>query len=156
MERQAFFGGVFLVIAVVGILVSIVFLLTSLAFHKAGEKETAWVGRAPASLKKTNHKKNVTLYGKDHIGGSIKTMFVKDMTKGIYVYTVNGKQYNRRLTKFLTTAKQMPYLTSVFYIKCFPRIAYFKDDMPLYDCYALCILMLSVGSFLFGINLLFP
>ncbi len=155
MERQTFFGIVFLVLSVVGVLVAVIFLLASLAFHKAGNKETAWVGRAPASLRKTNHKKNVTLYGKDHLGGGlIKTMFVKDMTKGTYVYTVEGKQYKRRLTKYLTTARQMPYLTSVFYIKLFPHIAYFKDDFHLYGVYGLCILMCSVGSCFLGIDLL--
>lgn len=156
MERRIVFGVLCLIVATIGVLVAVIFLLASLAFHKAGNKETAWVGHASASLRKTNHKKNVTLYGKDHIGGTIKTMFVKDMTTGTYVYTINGKQYKRRLTKYLTTARQMPYLTSVFYVKLFPHIAYFKDDFHLYGVYGLCILMCSVGLFFFGIDCLHP
>lgn len=156
MEKRTFFGVLFILIAIVGVFVAVIFLLAAIAFHKAREKETAWVGRAPASLKKTDHKKDVTLYGKNHIGGRLIRMFVKDLTKGTYVYTANGRQYKRKLTMFFTTARQMPYLTSVFYIKPFPRMAYFKDDFQLYGVYVPIILMLTVGFFLLGIDCLRP
>ena len=157
MDKRGYMGKlvlgiVCLIFAAVGMCVTVLFFFVSRAFDTAEKKEHAWVGRAPASLKETKHKKNVTLYGRDHVHGTVKSMFIKDMTKGTYVYTVNGKTYKRRVTKYLTTPHQMPYLTSAFYIKKFPRISYLKDDWQLYDIYAIMSLFFSVLLIFFGVE----
>ena len=149
MEKKLIFAIVCLLLGAVGLFLTVVFFLASRAFDAANEKESKWVGRTPASLKATKHKKDVTLYGRTPFGTGITTMFIKNMTKGTYTYTVNGKTYKRRVTKVLTTPRQMPYLTSAFYIKIFPRISYLKDDWQLYDIYALLNLLFSF-MFIFG------
>lgn len=133
-------------------LLAVLFFLVGRAFSAADEKETRWVGCAPAHLKDTKHKKNVTLYGRDHVGGPVKSMFIKNMTKGNYVYSVNGRNYIRRVTKYLTTPRQMPYLTTAYYIKKAPRISYLKDDWQLYDIYAIMSLFFSVMLIFMGVE----
>ena len=143
MEKLVF-AILFLIVAVIGLCLSVLLFLAARAFSAAKEKETAWVGRAPAHLKSTKHKKNVTIYGKDHLGGRIQSMFIKNLTHAVYRYTVNGRTYRRRITHYLTTPRQVPYLTSVFYLKKIPFISYLKDELVIYDVQALLILMLSL------------
>ena len=57
--------------------------------------------------------------------------------------------YKRRVIKYFTTPRQMPYLSTSFYIKLFPRIAYLKADLQLYDVYAIGCLGFAV-AFLLG------
>ena len=149
------FSIMFLVVAFVGLCLAVLLFLVARAFSAAKEKETAWVGRAPAHLKSTKHKKNVTLYGKDHLGGRIQSMFIKNLTHAVYIYTVNGHAYRRRTTHYLTTPRQVSYLTSAFYIKKLPFISYLKDDLVLFDVQALVVLMISLSLGYGGIYGLF-
>ncbi len=142
MEKLVF-AILFLILAAIGLCLSVLLFLAARAFSAAKEKETAWVGRAPAHLKSTKHKKDVTLYGKDTFG-PIKSMFIKNLTHAVYRYTVNGRTYRRRITHYLTTPRQVPYLTSVFYLKKIPFISYLKDEPVMFDVQALLILMLSL------------
>ena len=153
MEKKLIFAIVCLLLGAVGLFLTVVFFLASRAFDAANEKESKWVGRTPASLKATKHKKDVTLYGRTPFGTGITTMFIKNMTKGTYTYTVNGKTYKRRVTKVLTTPRQMPYLTSAFYIKIFPRISYLKEDLVQpYLFQSLILLLPSVMLFWAGVK----
>lgn len=152
--EQLIIAILFFILATLGLCIAILLFLAARAFSAADEKETAWVGRAPAHLKSTKHKKNVTLYGKDHFNGPIKTMFIKNLTHAVYVYTVNGRQYRRRTTHYLTTPRQVSYLTSAFYIKKLPFISYLKDDLVLFDVQALVVLMISLMLLINGFRLI--
>ncbi len=68
-------------------------------------------------LRETDHKKNVTV-------GIRRPVFVKNLTKARYIYTVNGVEYGIRYTFYLTTKKQTPKFVPVVYHKRFPRFAY--------------------------------
>jgi hypothetical protein len=152
MEKKLIFAIVCLLLGAVGLFLTVVFFLASRAFDAANEKESKWVGRAPASLKATKHKKDVTIYGRVP-GEGRKRLFFKDMTTGTYAYTVNGKTYKRRVTNVLTTPRQMPYLTSAFYIKIFPRISYLKEDLGQpYLFQSLILLLPSVMLFWAGVK----
>ena len=152
MEKKLIFDIICLLLGAVGLFLTVVFFLASHAFDAANEKESKWVGRAPASLKATKHKKDVTLYGRTPLGTGISTMFIKNMTKGTYTYTVNGKNYKRRVTKYLTTPRQTSYLTSAFYIKKFPRISYLKEEIQPYLFHSLILLLPSVMLFWAGVK----
>ena len=148
MEKQLFVI-LFFILSAVLFFFAVLFFLAARAFDAANEKESKWVGRTPASLVATKHKKDVTIYGRDRLHGPVKSYFIKNLTKGTYVYTVNGKQYKRRVIKYFTTPRQMPYLSTSFYIKLFPRSAYLKADLQLYDVYAIGCLGFAV-AFLLG------
>jgi hypothetical protein len=143
----------FFILATLGLCIAILLFLAARAFSAANEKETAWVGRAPAHLKSTKHKKNVTIYGKDHLGGRTQSMFIKNLTHAVYIYTVNGRAYRRRTT-YLTTPRQVSYLTSACYIKKLPFISYLKDDLVLFDVQALVVLMISLMLLINGFRLI--
>ena len=151
--EKLIFDIVCLLLGALGLFLTVIFFLASLAFDAAEKKkDSVWVGRTPASLKATKHKKNVTIYGRVP-GEGRKRMFFKDMTRGTYAYTVNGKTYKRRVTNVLTTPRQMPYLTSAFYIKKFPRISYLKEDVVQpYLFQSLILLLPSVMLFWAGVK----
>jgi len=149
--EKLIFSILFLILAAIGLCLSVLLFLVARAFSAANGKETTWVGRVPAQLKSTTHKKNVTLYGRDSATGPIKSMFIKNLTHTVYVYTVNGRQYRRRRTHYLTTPRQVPYLTSVFYIKKFPFISYLKDSLVFFDVQSLIVLLFSVMLLIGGI-----
>ncbi len=77
------------------------------------KKNTA---KAGAVLRETNHKKNVRY-------GFIRTTFVKNLTKALYIYKVNGVEYGIR-EEFFATGRQTPRMVPVVYLKRFPRFAY--------------------------------
>ena len=80
-------------------------------------KSTAKTG---AILREATHKKNVTVRSRR---GS---MFIKDLTKALYIYTVDGVEYGIR-GEFHATKRQTPRFVPVVYVKRFPRFAYMDD-----------------------------
>ena len=103
-----------LILALLCIAASVVCLTSYLIF----EKFPNLTGKIGATLKDTRHKKNVTFRtGREKF-------FVKDVTKALYAYTVNGKVYPVKMTHLFCTKKQAPYMIPIVYIKKFPRIRY--------------------------------
>lgn len=80
-------------------------------------KSTAKTG---AILRESTHKKNVTVRSRR---GS---MLIKDLTKALYIYTVDGVEYGIR-GEFHATKRQTPRFVPVVYVKRFPRFAYMDD-----------------------------
>ncbi len=80
-------------------------------------KSTAKTG---AILREATHKKNVTVRSRR---GSV---FIKNLTKALYIYTVNGVEYGIR-GEFHATKRQTPKFVPVVYVKRFPRFAYMDD-----------------------------
>lgn len=80
-------------------------------------KSTAKTG---AILREATHKKNVTIHS---LRGNV---FIKNLTKALYIYTVNGVEYGIR-GEFYATKRQTPKFVPVVYIKRFPRFAYMDD-----------------------------
>ena len=80
-------------------------------------KSTAKTG---AILREATHKKNVTVRSRR---GS---MFIKHLTKALYIYTVDGVEYGIR-GEFHATKRQTPRFVPVVYVKRFPRFAYMDD-----------------------------
>ena len=80
-------------------------------------KSTAKTG---AILREATHKKNVTVRSRR---GS---MLIKDLTKALYIYTVDGVEYGIR-SEFHATKRQTPKSVPVVYVKRFPRFAYMDD-----------------------------
>ncbi|MBP3666669.1 MAG: hypothetical protein J6K29_06415 [Clostridia bacterium] len=80
-------------------------------------KSTAKTG---AILREATHKKNVTVRSRR---GS---MLIKDLTKALYIYTVDGVEYGIR-GEFHATKRQTPRFVPVVYVKRFPRFAYMDD-----------------------------
>jgi hypothetical protein len=102
------------VISVICLFISIINLSAYTIFERFPHL-TAKIG---ATLQDTIHKKNVRLRTKN------SSFFVKDLTKGLYVYYVNGKYYKVKETHLFCTEKQAPYMIPIVYIKRFPRLRY--------------------------------
>lgn len=146
--REVLFGLVLLAAGAVLLAVAILFFVASRAFENASDK----VGRATATLRDTKHKKNAVIYGKEHITyGPTKAHHIKDLTKTTYTYMVNGKEYTIRGEALFTTPRQLSRMTSVFYWKPFPKIAYLKDEIESFGIWALVLLFIAGGCILCGI-----
>ena len=71
-------------------------------------------------LREADHRKNVTIPSRR---GSL---FIKNLTKALYIYTVDGVEYGIR-DEFPATKRQTPKFVPVVYIKRFPRFAHMDD-----------------------------
>ena len=80
-------------------------------------KSTAKTG---AILREATHKKNVTVRSRRG------RVFIKNLTKALYIYTVNGVEYGIR-GEFHATKRQTPRFVPVVYVKRFPRFAYIDE-----------------------------
>lgn len=80
-------------------------------------KSTAKTG---AILREATHKKNVTVRSRRG------RVFIKNLTKALYIYTVNGVEYGIR-GEFHATKRQTPKFVPVVYIKRFPRFSYMDE-----------------------------
>ena len=114
------------------------------------------VGRATASLVLAKHKKNVPIYGNRHPGGPIGVVGMhKHLSRAVYTYTVEGKEYTFRCQKAVT-AKQMPRMFLVLYLKRFPRIVHIPSGNFLqmsYDVNALIFLVSATACLIAGLCL---
>lgn len=103
-----------LIVSLICTAVSAVLLSSYLIFKKFPRL----TGKIGATLKDTRHKKNVTYHTRR------EKIFVKDVTRALYAYTVNGKVYPVKMTHLFCTKNQAPYMIPIVYIKKFPRIRY--------------------------------
>ena len=129
---------------------------TFCGLYRLFEKRKGLTVRATASLLAATHKKNVPVYGKRTPNGPIRVaMVLNDVSKGVYEYTVGGRNYRIRHTRYVT-AKQMPRTVSVLCWKRWPRVAWVMTDTgPLYDTYALVAGLIGAVSLLGGLSVLF-
>jgi len=135
------------------LLVGIALILLAAALfwlYGAFENGSGDIGRVTASLKQVKHKKNVRQYVRG------KTIIIKDLSKGTYEYTVDGKTYKIKYKEF-ATARQMPYIVTVLYLKTMPKIAHVKTNTSfnLFDIYAILCAGNSVILIILGLLLMF-
>lgn len=147
-------------VAIVIIGVLLLFLMTflfwlSVIFNRfeKDKKNDRWVTKTGALLQSVKEKKNVTIYGRSS-GNKRERMFFKHLSKGVYIYTVNGKQYRIKDTGYGRTSRQMPYSIPVNYFKPFPRISYVASGIQLYSVYALLCLMPAIAFLVEGIEMI--
>lgn len=86
----------------------------SFSYRKQNTAKTA------GSLRETDHRKNVTVHAKR------RSYFIKNLTKALYIYSVNGVEYGIR-EEFFRTKRQTPRVVPVVYHKKFPRFAYLDE-----------------------------
>lgn len=107
-------------------------------------------------LKKTKHKKNVTLYEIRYHRVWHKTGFLKDLTKAKYEYTVKNKRYYIN-DDSIGTPRQTQKLVSVVYIKKFPRFAYIASGFLEHSVFFIYFLVFLFNTFiwiLYGIQII--
>ncbi len=105
-------------------------------------------------LVEAKYKKDVPVYERNGFRApGRRVMTVKNMTKGVYGYTVDGKRYRIRFTE-LVKRKNMPESVWVVYLKAMPRIAYVKSDVtsPHFEIYAIVALGMAVMTALAGLG----
>ena len=103
------------------------------------------VGKATASLTEVKTKKNVRT----------KTSVIKNFSTGKYEYKVNGKTYVITHDSAVT-ARQMPYIVPVVYLKIMPSLACVKrmDSLNPFIIYAIVCALLALEFIFFGIMLM--
>lgn len=140
--------------SVLFLLVAMVFLFLAIGnlwVDRAFDRNTAAVGRTTGMQIDVKHKKDVWLWGARR-----RDVFLKHQSTAKYEYRVNGKTYTVKNMRPVT-AKQMPRMVSVMYIKRFPKIACVKDWCT-FVCYSLNAILffgLFVVFFMLGIAVLF-
>lgn len=132
-------GIIFIGIAILLLLFACIFATAYYAMERKQDK----TGKAMGRLQDTKHKKDVTIYGKSLDRGWTK-IFIRHLTKGVYLYTVHGKTYKIRDTHF-GTPRQMPQIVSVVYPKAFPKLAYI-DPLTSLGAFSYKLRALIIGS----------
>jgi len=137
-----------IVIIVLGIfllMISGVLFYISFIFEHRPQK----TGKTGGFLQKTKHKKDVTIYIKDD-NGTIRTKFFKHLTKGVYKYSVGGKDYKIRDNFFIGTSRQMQKIVPVIYLKKFPRISYIETEIESRWLYGAVLAFLGASLIFIG------
>ena len=144
--------GIALIVVGVGLFASAVFYFVVFLIFSHCPKS---VVRTGATLQKVKQKNDVTLYGKEHLGrGLPKAMHIKHLSKGVYLYRVNGRFYRIR-DWHVGTARQMSRIVSVVYWKRFPRIAYLDTGIgPFFELRALLLAFAGIAPIILGVSLL--
>ena len=112
-------GILFLLGGAVCLVTGVVFLVVAYIFHRRPELTS----KTGADLMEATYKENVTRYGRR---GS--TLFLRHLTKAIYVFTVRGKDYTVR-DEHYGTRKQTPRIIPIVYITKFPCFHYKNDGI---------------------------
>ena len=83
-------------------------------------------------------------------------MIIKNWSKSLYEYKVNDKTYKIHYIEYVT-ARQMPFVVQVIYLKKTPHIAYVKTDTNFhnFEIYSFATLMIAILFALYGISLIF-
>ena len=94
------------------------------------EHPSAATGEVRAKLVERSHRKNVKMYDYDY-GRKIlhRVYFLKDLCKGVYEYTVDGKTYRIKQTHY-GPPKDQPLTIKLTYLRRFPNIACEEFSMP--------------------------
>lgn len=94
------------------------------------EHSSSATGEARARLVERSHRKNVKIYGKTYRGILPRQVyFLKDLCKGVYEYTVDGKTYRIKENHYGPPAEQ-PLMLTVIYLRRCPKIACSEFSMP--------------------------
>ena len=134
--------------AVLLVVAAFLFLIYRI-FEYSPEKTSRTLG----VLVSAKHKKDVPVYERSgHRAPRRIVMIIKNMTKGRYEYTVDGKSYRVRYTEFVKP-RRMPTNVWVVYIKSMPRISYVKADTNFnnFEVYSFAALMFAVLGLIFGL-----
>lgn len=94
------------------------------------EHSSSATGKVRAKLVERSHRKNVKIYGKTYRGILPRQVyFLKDLCKGVYKYTVDGKTYRIKQTHY-GPPREQPLMLTVIYLQRFPHIACEEFSMP--------------------------
>ena len=116
-------------------------------FFENEKKNKDKIKKTGAYLASVKHKKDVPLYGKNHLGGGPAHVYIiKHLSRGRYEYIVDGKKYRIRHEMFVRK-REMPYMVPIVYMIRFPRIAVIRDENMIWVkalfCFVLGLLLLS-------------
>ena len=101
-------------------------------FFENEKKNKDKLKRTGAYLASVKHKKDVPLYGKNHLGGGPTHVYIiKHLSRGRYEYIVDGKKYRIRHEMFVRK-REMPYMIPIVYMIRFPRIAVIRNENYLF------------------------
>lgn len=101
-----------------------------------------------ARLVERSHRKNVKIYGKTYRGTLPRQVyFLKDLCKGVYEYTVDGKTYRIKENHYGPPAEQLLMLTVIYLRRC-PKIACPESSMPKTMVFAILLTAWAVLSIL--------
>ena len=101
----------------------------------------------------TKHRKNVLVWGRSGSQGPMHVVAkIKDLSKSVYEYRVNGKTYKVSYVQFVP-AGCMSLMERVVYIKACPRIAYVESETnsPDFLINAFCALIIAVMLVILGV-----
>lgn len=135
------------------LITSALFFILRLIFEHKPER----LGKSRGFLKSAKQKNNVPVYERSSPNAPRHlAMIIKNLSKSVYEYEVNGRKYRVRYTEPVK-ASQMPITVSVVYLKSFPRISYVETDTNSHNfgIYAFAALMFAVVSILGGISTIF-
>ena len=145
-----FFITVCVAIGGVSLIASLLLFILHLIFEHKPEN----LGKSRGFIKSTKQKNNVPVYERSSPKAPRRlTMIIKNLSKSVYEYEVNGKKYRVKYTEPVK-ASQMPLAATVVYLKHFPRISYVKTDTNSHNfgIYAFAALMLAAVFVLGGVT----
>ena len=134
--------------------VSLIASLLLFILHLIFEHKPENLGKSRGFIKSTKQKNNVPVYERSSPKAPRRlTMIIKNLSKSVYEYEVNGKKYRVKYTEPVK-ASQMPLTVWVVYLKPFPRISYVETDTNSHNfgIYAFTALMLAVVFILGGVT----
>ena len=148
-----FFATVCFAIGGGALIISALFFVLHLIFEYNPER----LGKSRGFLKSTKQKSNVSVYERSSPKAPQRlTMIIKNLSKSVYEYEVNGRKYRVRYTDPVK-ASQMPITATVVYLKRFPRISYVETDTNSHNfgIYAFAALIFAIVAVLGGISAIF-
>ena len=125
--------------------------------HLVFEHKPESLGKSRGFIKSTKQKNNVPVYERSSPKAPRRlTMIIKNLSKSVYEYEVNGRKYRVKYTEAVK-ASQMPLTVWVVYLKLFPRISYVETDTNSHNfgIYAFAALMIAIVFVLGGISAIF-
>ena len=125
--------------------------------HLVFEHKPENLGKSRGFIKSTKQKNNVPVYERSSPKSPRRlTMIIKNLSKSVYEYEVNGRKYRVRYTEPVK-ASQMPLAATVVYLKHFPRISYVETDTNSHNfgIYAFAALIFAIVAVLGGISAIF-
>ena len=137
--------------------VSLIASLLLFILHLIFEHKPESLGKSRGFIKSTKQKNNVPVYERSSPKAPRRlTMIIKNLSKSVYEYEVNGKKYCVKYTEPVK-ASQMPLAATVVYLKHFPRISYVKTDTNSHNfgIYAFAALVIAIISVLGGVSAIF-
>ena len=135
-------------IGAVPLLISLFYLTLYVIF----EHKPNLVASVSGMKKTTKYRKNVLVWGRSGSHGPMHVVArIKDWSKSVYEYRVNGKAYKVSYVQFVP-AGCMSLMERVVYIKACPRIAYVQSETnsPDFLINAICAFIISVMFTILG------